>query len=241
MGAVYSIFLWFFVSTGWAEQPTLHVESTPSGVWVFLEGERKGKTPLDIVLPPGYFRSPIFPTDKVLKEEYFIELAKEGYHTKRVKVTSGPFLWRGGPQNLIQINYFKVKRSVAVRLDANPQASPKPSPAPKPGPRAVPKPLPRPESRPTPKPAAAPLPGFPVTFIIEGELDVTGIDVNCLTSGYHKKLPIGPQVLFTDVPDEECRVLLVGNRPGSTVIRGGQTRRCYFDEDRYKTVCKLVE
>ena len=80
------------------QKATLDVTSNPSGAEVYINGEKKGKTPLTLYLPP---------------DEYTIKIKKEGYTTfiKRITLSSGQYL---------SINAELVKENGTLHVDSEP-------------------------------------------------------------------------------------------------------------------------
>lgn len=70
------------------------VDSDPSGARVEMNGNTMCVTPCRRMYPKGYFDSPNTIFTKYLAESVVLTLSKDGYYTKTVEITHGPFLWR---------------------------------------------------------------------------------------------------------------------------------------------------
>jgi hypothetical protein len=94
---------------------TLTISSTPAGATVEIDGVIVGKTPYQIKYPGGYFHKTKTVLGERLEHALGLRLSKDGYISKEVQLTEGPFDW----VNLKGKNYghywlLKTNKFVAV-------------------------------------------------------------------------------------------------------------------------------
>lgn len=69
------------------------VESEPSGATVALDGQVVGTTPYKVQAKGHIYRSPTFAFSSRLSSPSTLTVSKEGYVTKTITITRGPFEW----------------------------------------------------------------------------------------------------------------------------------------------------
>src|SRR5580704_10081121 len=72
---------------------TLTITSEPSGATVEIEGFVSGKTPSQTELPSGYFHKPHMAFSARLAHPVVLRVFKEGYASRQITLTDGPFEW----------------------------------------------------------------------------------------------------------------------------------------------------
>ncbi len=98
-----------------ARANTLKITSTPSGATVQIDGVPVGTTPYEASYPGGYFHKTHSVFSERLEHPLAARLSKEGYATKEILLTDGPFVWRslnGRPHGnywLLKTDHLEVK------------------------------------------------------------------------------------------------------------------------------------
>jgi hypothetical protein len=99
---------------------TLTITSEPPGATVEVEGLVNGKTPSHTELPAAYFRKPHMAFTTRLDHPVVLHVSKEGYATRLITLTDGPFEWvaitgkRHGNYFLLKSDHFDIKLSQAT-------------------------------------------------------------------------------------------------------------------------------
>lgn len=74
-----------------ASAHTLKITSNPPGATVEMDGVQVGTTPYEVSFPGGYFKKPHTVFGSRLEHPIIVRIFKEGYTTREVELTEGPF------------------------------------------------------------------------------------------------------------------------------------------------------
>jgi len=93
---------------------TLRITSRPSGARVEMNGLIVGKTPFAMKMPGGYFHKTHTIFGAKLRHAIVVRISLEGYATKQLTITEGPYVWRSfngssdGNYWLVKTDHFEV-------------------------------------------------------------------------------------------------------------------------------------
>ena len=94
---------------------TLTISSTPADAKVEIDGLRAGTTPYRTEYPGGYFHKTHTVFGSRLDHSMVVRISKDGYLTKQVTLTEGPFEWvavngrHHGKYFLLKSHHFDIK------------------------------------------------------------------------------------------------------------------------------------
>ena len=94
---------------------TLTITSSPAGATVEIDGVAAGSTPYKTQFPGGYFHKTHTVFSSRLDHSMTVRISKEGYLTRQVTLTDGPFEWvavtgrHHGSYFLLKSAHFDVK------------------------------------------------------------------------------------------------------------------------------------
>jgi hypothetical protein len=94
---------------------TLTITSTPPGAEVEIDGLRAGTTPYTTKYPGGYFHKTHTVFGARLDHSIAVRISKDGYLTKQITITQGPFEWvavngrHHGKYFLLKSHHFDIK------------------------------------------------------------------------------------------------------------------------------------
>ena len=99
-------------------QSTVTIRSFPLSAKVYEGGNFLGVTPLELTYSPNCFKTPKWLYSKRCSQPITLTVSKQGYSTKYLRITKGPFTWRSfNGQNAY--SYYLIKYySFMVHLDA---------------------------------------------------------------------------------------------------------------------------
>lgn len=94
---------------------TLKITSIPPGATVEMDGLVAGTTPFKVEMPGGYFHTTHWRFSTRLEHPIVVRLSKDGYVSKEMTITEGPFIWHGlysgkaeGLYWLLKTDHFEV-------------------------------------------------------------------------------------------------------------------------------------
>lgn len=93
------------------------ITSEPSGATVDFDGEKMGTTPIEIKLKDHFFNGPKYLWSDFLNQPIQMTISKEGYVSKTILITSGPYRWVNANLTAEKIYYVINKTAFYAKLD----------------------------------------------------------------------------------------------------------------------------
>lgn len=98
---------------------TLRITSIPPGATVEMDGLVVGTTPFKMEMPGGYFHKTHWRFSTRLEHPIVVRLSLDGYASKEMTITEGPFAWHGLTDGKSQGTYWLLKTDhLKVTLDS---------------------------------------------------------------------------------------------------------------------------